>query len=125
LVEPTVEKPTAPVSEPAVVTEKPVVVEIADSVPIDPPLAVAVAAPEPSPPPAIAGNLSAPININAYPWARIEIAGRTIGETPIGELRLPRGSHDVRAIFADGSSRVRRVNADGNERFIMFGTPAQ
>ena len=84
-----------------------------------------VAAPERAPASAAGQGLSAPININSYPWARIEIDGRTIGETPIGELRLPPGQYDVHAVFADGSTRVRRVRADDNERFIMFGTPAE
>ncbi len=65
--------------------------------------------------------LSAPININAYPWAQIEIDGRALGETPMGELRLPRGGYELRAVFADGSSQSRHIQADGNERFIVFG----
>ena len=67
-----------------------------------------------------AALLSGPINLNADPWATIEIEGRSLGETPIGNLRLPRGDYEVRAIFPDGTSQVRHVVADGNEQYVSF-----
>jgi serine/threonine-protein kinase len=35
------------------------------------------------------------ININAAPWAEVFIDGRRVGETPIGNLSLPIGPHEV------------------------------
>jgi hypothetical protein len=35
------------------------------------------------------------ININAAPWAEVFIDGRRIGETPIGNLSIAIGSHEV------------------------------
>jgi hypothetical protein len=35
------------------------------------------------------------VNINAQPWAEVWIGQRRIGETPIGNLALPIGSHEV------------------------------
>ena len=67
-----------------------------------------------------ADPLSGPINVNAEPWAMIDVDGRRIGETPIGNLRLPRGRYDIRAIFPDGSWLVRRVIAGKNEEFVSF-----
>ena len=67
-----------------------------------------------------AGPLSGPINVNAEPWAMIDVDGRRIGETPIGNLRLPHGRYDIRASFPDGSWLVRRVIAGKNEEFVSF-----
>jgi hypothetical protein len=35
------------------------------------------------------------INVNASPWAEVFIDGRRVGETPIGNLSLPIGPHEV------------------------------
>jgi len=35
------------------------------------------------------------ININAAPWAEVWIDGRRVGETPIGNLPISIGSHEV------------------------------
>ncbi len=35
------------------------------------------------------------ININAVPWAEVLIAGKSIGETPIGNFSLPLGEHEI------------------------------
>jgi serine/threonine-protein kinase len=35
------------------------------------------------------------INVNASPWAEVWIDGRRVGETPIGNLPLSIGSHEV------------------------------
>lgn len=38
---------------------------------------------------------SAPLNINATPWAEVVIGGRSVGETPLANISLPIGSHKV------------------------------
>ncbi len=35
------------------------------------------------------------ININAVPWAEVLIDGKVVGETPIGNLSLPLGNHEI------------------------------
>jgi hypothetical protein len=35
------------------------------------------------------------ININAVPWAEVLVAGKSVGETPIGNLSLPLGEHEI------------------------------
>jgi hypothetical protein len=35
------------------------------------------------------------LHVNAQPWADVWIDGRRAGETPIGNVSLPIGSHDV------------------------------
>jgi len=41
-------------------------------------------------------------NVNAKPWATIEIDGRLVGETPLGELPLSPGPHEFKATMAGG-----------------------
>ena len=35
------------------------------------------------------------VNINAAPWAEVWIDGKSVGETPIGNLSLPLGEHEI------------------------------
>jgi hypothetical protein len=35
------------------------------------------------------------ININAVPWAEVLIDGKSVGDTPIGNLSIPLGEHDI------------------------------
>jgi hypothetical protein len=35
------------------------------------------------------------ININAVPWAEVLIDGKVVGETPIGNLSIPLGEHEI------------------------------
>ena len=46
----------------------------------------------------VAITVSAPngrININAVPWAEVLIDGKSVGETPIGNLSIPLGEHEI------------------------------
>jgi hypothetical protein len=38
---------------------------------------------------------SAKVNINAIPWADVTIDGTSVGQTPIGNLSVPIGSHEI------------------------------
>jgi hypothetical protein len=35
------------------------------------------------------------VNLNASPWAEVWIDGRRVGETPIGNLSVPIGPHEI------------------------------
>jgi hypothetical protein len=35
------------------------------------------------------------ISINALPWAEVLIDGKLVGETPIGNLSIPLGEHEI------------------------------
>ena len=37
----------------------------------------------------------AAVNLNAVPWADVTIGGKEIGQTPIANLMLPIGTHQV------------------------------
>jgi hypothetical protein len=38
---------------------------------------------------------SGTMNVNAVPWAEVWVAGKRLGETPLGNLQMPIGSHEV------------------------------
>jgi hypothetical protein len=38
---------------------------------------------------------SAPLSLNAVPWAEVWVDGTRVGETPIGNHMVPIGTHDV------------------------------
>ena len=48
------------------------------------------------------------VNLNALPWAEVWIDGRRIGETPLGNLKLPIGEHE--ALFRHAQLGERRQN---------------
>ena len=55
-------------------------------------------------------------NINAKPWARIEIDGVDAGETPLGEVILEEGPHSFKAFLPDGrvierTEKISRANS--------------
>jgi hypothetical protein len=62
------------------------------------------------------------LNVNATPWADVWIDGRSVGETPIGNLSLPIGSHEIvfrhpdlgeqRRTVAVGVTGTARVGVD-------------
>jgi hypothetical protein len=55
-----------------------------------------------------------PVNVNARPWARIEVDGVDVGVTPLAGLRLTPGSHRFRAAMPDGGvvERVEVITLD-------------
>ena len=66
------------------------------------------------PPPTIA------VSLNARPWARIEVDGREVGITPLGDLPLSPGPHRLRAHLADGRVVERVVQIDAYRDHISF-----
>lgn len=43
----------------------------------------------------VIGQPSAPLSVSAQPWAEVFIAGRSLGETPIANITLPVGTHQL------------------------------
>ena len=48
------------------------------------------------------------LNINAIPWAEVAIDGKPLGPTPLGNVSLPIGPHDV--VFTHPQLGERRQN---------------
>jgi serine/threonine-protein kinase len=49
------------------------------------------------------------LNVNARPWANVWLDGRAVGETPLANLRVPVGEHEL--IFRHPDLGERRVVA--------------
>ena len=49
------------------------------------------------------------VDINAIPWAEVTVAGRNLGATPLGNVSLPIGVHEL--ILRHPQLGERRVNA--------------
>ena len=60
------------------------------------------------------------VNLNAVPWAELEIDGKKVGPTPIGKLRLTAGTHEVRASFPDGRVARQRIRVDPRNRYFQI-----
>jgi hypothetical protein len=74
-------------------------------------------------PPALGSPVAAvsfPVQVNATPWATIEIDGRDFGETPLAGIPLPAGPHSFRARMPDGRVVERVVEIDAENRFVVF-----
>ena len=61
-----------------------------------------------------------PVNINASPWARVEIDGIDVGETPLAGIPLRPGPHAFRAELPDGRIVDRTVEIDADHRHVAF-----
>ena len=88
----------------------------ASSAPPRPPLQQEV----PSPPPVATAPAPVAVNINAEPWAEIEIDGRRVGDTPLGDVPVEPGLHVFRASFSDGRVVERRIVIDAESRWVYF-----
>ena len=60
------------------------------------------------------------VNLNAQPWAHIEVDGREVGVTPMADLQLTAGPHRFRARFPDGRVMERTVRIDALRDHITF-----
>jgi hypothetical protein len=56
--------------------------------------------------------------INAQPWAEVFIDGERVGETPIGNVPVPIGTHEVRFRHPELGEQVVRST-------VTLGTPAR
>jgi hypothetical protein len=60
------------------------------------------------------------VHVNAVPWARIEVDGIDLGETPLGNVPLRPGPHAFRAVLPDGRIVERTVDIDAAHRHVVF-----
>lgn len=60
------------------------------------------------------------VNVNATPWARIEVDGVSVGETPLAGLPLLGGEHTFRAHMPDGRVLEQVVDVSAENRFVTF-----
>jgi hypothetical protein len=60
------------------------------------------------------------IYVNATPWAHIEMDGKEIGVTPLGNLPVAPGEHHFRALLPDGREIERTVLVSQEERHFGF-----
>jgi hypothetical protein len=68
-----------------------------------------------------ASDPSAPagyITIGTTPVADIYISGRKIGQTPLAKVKVPSGCVEVKAMTADGKSRLERLQVEPNKVMI-------
>jgi hypothetical protein len=49
------------------------------------------------------------LNLVATPWADVSVDGRSIGQTPLGRVAVPEGSHSVRFVHPELGETVRDV----------------
>jgi hypothetical protein len=75
----------------------------------------------PAPVPAAAAVARVPVNINASPWASIEVDGEPLGETPLAGIPLAAGPHTFRARMPDGRVLEQVVEISAENRFVVFG----
>jgi hypothetical protein len=90
------------------------------------PVAVSVVQEEPSQPEQVSRRAFASaaravaVSLNSRPWARIELDGRDIGMTPLGDVPMSPGPHRFRAHLADGRVVERVVLVDAYRNHIGF-----
>jgi hypothetical protein len=58
------------------------------------------------------------MSFNAVPWAQVWVDGRSVGETPLGKVAVPIGSHEVVFRHPDLGEKVVRA-------VVTLGAPAK
>jgi type II secretory pathway predicted ATPase ExeA len=126
----TVETPERAMTEAA--PSLPAAAAVADEPPEEPPPVPApVPAPDPLPAPSPEPTESATapdvgtvstvsVDLNARPWALIQVDGVDLGPTPIAGIPLLAGKHRFRARMPDGRVVERVVEVTEQNRFIVF-----
>jgi hypothetical protein len=57
----------------------------------------------------------AAVNLNAVPWADVQVDGKDIGQTPIANLMLPIGSHQVTFRHPEFGDKTKHVTVSLKE----------
>jgi hypothetical protein len=126
---PAVSPPAAPAPDVAAASPQPPAADLprtppaaARPTPVDAVAAVAAASPRAAPaaPPQAAAQAPLFVNVNATPWAEIELDGRPVGETPIARLSVPPGRHRVVARMPDGRVLEREVDVRASGERVVF-----
>jgi type II secretory pathway predicted ATPase ExeA len=79
-----------------------------------------VPAPDAAPTAPAASNGTLAVHLNAVPWARIEVDGIDLGETPLANVPLRPGPHAFRAELPDGRIVERTIEIDAAHRHVVF-----
>jgi hypothetical protein len=58
----------------------------------------------------VVGQVTAPLSVNAVPWAEVFISGRSFGETPLADVTLPIGTYQVTLRHPTHGERVVAVS---------------
>ncbi len=63
----------------------------------------------------------APVQLNAVPWADVWLDGQQIGQTPLGNIRVTIGPHEVRFAHPQLGEQRRtiEVSAQGTNRLSV------
>ncbi len=81
----------------------------------------AIAEPPPSPAATPAAPaVAVPVHINAFPWARVHLDGRYVGVTPLANLAVAPGEHELIATFPDGREMIKRIDAQAPGASVSF-----
>ncbi len=73
-----------------------------------------------STPPTPAVEAMGSLHVNADPWAHIRVDGRLVGMTPLADVRVSEGEHEVIAVFPDGRELVKRVRVEAAGTSVSF-----
>jgi type II secretory pathway predicted ATPase ExeA len=60
------------------------------------------------------------VQINASPWANVEVDGIDLGATPLANIPLFAGAHWFRVRMPDGRVIERTIEIDAEKRFVSF-----
>ncbi|RIL01322.1 MAG: hypothetical protein DCC71_18095, partial [Proteobacteria bacterium] len=71
-------------------------------------------------PVALAAAATVLVHVNALPWARIEVDGRDLGLTPLGNVPLASGTRRFRAEMPDGRVIEREIAVGPDNRRVIF-----
>jgi type II secretory pathway predicted ATPase ExeA len=74
--------------------------------------------PEPEPPPPEPEPFT--LDVNAVPWAEIEVDGEPAGTTPLGGLEVEPGPHSIRARMPDGRVLERSIEVEELRTRVSF-----
>ena len=55
------------------------------------------------------------LQVNALPWANVYVDGEPVGDTPLGQLRVAVGPHELRFVHPQLGERVQRVNVTAQD----------
>jgi serine/threonine-protein kinase len=69
---------------------------------------------------AVAPPAPVTVHINVRPFATVFIDGRELGQTPLANVPLAPGPHELRAVLPDGRELVRRIQVDASTRAIAL-----
>jgi serine/threonine-protein kinase len=54
------------------------------------------------------------LSVNAIPWARVFVDGRSYGQTPRTNLTLPAGNHTLKLVTGGGEVRTKPIQIAAN-----------